>query len=387
MFDSNGCQLGCDCYKPCSRVSVSSQEECVASFDECGPRVRRLHKKVCIAHGDPHYHTFDGPVHDYQGTGTYIMCQRKMASCLTLQDFLVVGFHQSLSNPAVSYLMWMELHVFLPSGTTKVKVGQALQVWVNGNPFSGTNMPAGISSIDLSTGKVDTTFGVTIHFDGHHEGNITITSPYHNCVEGICGDADGNPNDEWINKQKRNCRRLPANRREWCFGNSWHYGRVTGPVQTKDKVKLTCNRANSRKFRGMKYCGALGNTRGPFRPCLMQKRAAGRKFYSSCMYDACAYQKNIKKVKKLTCAILEAFVNMCGSKLVRPSWRNYTGCRCPGELVWTNCGRKCTRTCRKPRISCGFKCVKRCQCPRSAPYQQGTSCLTQAKCKSLNLWP
>jgi len=32
-------------------------------------------------------------------------------------------------------------------------------------------------------------------------------------------------------------------------------------------------------------------------------------------------------VKKLTCAILEAFVNMCGSKLVRPSWRNYTGCR------------------------------------------------------------
>ena len=41
--------------------------------------------------------------------------------------------------------------------------------------------------------------------------------------------------------------------------------------RTKDKVKLTCTRANSRKFRGMKYCGALRNTRGPFRPCLLQK--------------------------------------------------------------------------------------------------------------------
>ena len=93
-------------------------------------------KKVCIVHGDPHYETFDGPVHHYQGTGAYIMSQRKVASCQTLQDFVVVGFHQSFStNPAVSYLMWMELHVFFPSGTTSVKIGQSLQVWVSGQLF------------------------------------------------------------------------------------------------------------------------------------------------------------------------------------------------------------------------------------------------------------
>ena len=45
-------------------------------------------------------------------------------------------------------------------------------------------MPAGISSIDLSTGLVDTTFGVTIKFDGDNTGYIWITSPYYNCVEG-----------------------------------------------------------------------------------------------------------------------------------------------------------------------------------------------------------
>ena len=90
-------------------------------------------KKVCRIWGDPHYITFDGPEHAYQGTATYIMCQRKAASCQTLQDFRVVGFHQRFStNPAVSFLMWMELYVFLPpGGTTRVKIGQSLQIWVS----------------------------------------------------------------------------------------------------------------------------------------------------------------------------------------------------------------------------------------------------------------
>ena len=55
---------------------------------------------------------------------------------------------------------------------------------MNGNLFNGGAMPTGISSIDVTTGLVDTTFGVTIQFDGKHEGRIWITSPYSNCVEG-----------------------------------------------------------------------------------------------------------------------------------------------------------------------------------------------------------
>ena len=89
-------------------------------------------KKVCVIHGDPHYHSFDGPVHDYQGTGEYHMSERQTASCLTLQDFIVIGYHKMFPDrQGVTFLMWMELHVFLPSGTTRVKIGQALQVWVS----------------------------------------------------------------------------------------------------------------------------------------------------------------------------------------------------------------------------------------------------------------
>ena len=45
-------------------------------------------------------------------------------------------------------------------------------------------MPAGISAIDISTGLVVTTFGVTIQFNGIHGGHIWIPSPYSNRVEG-----------------------------------------------------------------------------------------------------------------------------------------------------------------------------------------------------------
>jgi len=45
-------------------------------------------------------------------------------------------------------------------------------------------MPAGITSINLATGLVVTNFGVSIMFNGVHEGHIWITIPYHNCVEG-----------------------------------------------------------------------------------------------------------------------------------------------------------------------------------------------------------
>ncbi|KAK2152139.1 hypothetical protein NP493_2522g00000 [Ridgeia piscesae] len=167
----------------------------------------------------------------------------------------------------------------------------------------------------------------------------------------------------------------------------WSWNKIViSFFRTEDRVKLACITRNTRKFNGLKYCGALNNKRGPFRKCLRNKREAGQNFYRSCMYDACANQRNTRLVKKLACESVDAFAGVCGEKLLQRNWRNRTGCRCPGELVWTKCGRECTRTCRKPNIKCSFKCVAKCQCPRSRPYQQGISCLDARMCRKLKLW-
>ncbi|KAI0212142.1 hypothetical protein LSAT2_002955, partial [Lamellibrachia satsuma] len=192
--------------------------------------------------------------------------------------------------------------------------------------------------------------------------------------------------NDFVNKDGRNCGRLPDNKKFWCVGNSWRVGGPTAHERTVDPAKLRCTRWSSRKFNGIKYCGSLKNRRGPFSRCLAKKRAAGRNAYSSCMFDTCANRNNNKLAKKLACENVEAFADVCGN-LAGSRWKRVTGCLCPGDLVWTTCGRKCSRTCAKPTISCSFKCVARCQCPRSKPYQQGISCLNEAMCRELNLWP
>ena len=73
---------------------------------------------------------------------------------------------------------------------------------VNGHSFPPPHpdpvvMPAGITSIDLSTGVVVTNFGVVVQFNGVHEGHIWIPMVYYNCVE-------GKHRDLYDNKECRN---------------------------------------------------------------------------------------------------------------------------------------------------------------------------------------
>ena len=52
-------------------------------------------------------------------------------TCLQLQDFLVIGEQEERYNlKEVSFMKWVELHVPLPTTTTRVKLGQLRKIWV-----------------------------------------------------------------------------------------------------------------------------------------------------------------------------------------------------------------------------------------------------------------
>ncbi|KAK2158192.1 hypothetical protein NP493_1815g00003 [Ridgeia piscesae] len=319
------------------------------------------------------------------GTGEFIMSERSRL-CQKLPDFQLIGHHQSYHNPDVSYLMWIELRVFLPGKViTTVKIGKALQIWVNGSQFyAGKAMPHGIHFINTLNGVVETTFGVVVQFNGIHEGTIWIPPSYNYCVEGLCGNADYNRRNDWVNQRGIDCGSLSRHKKYWCVGNSWHFG-VAGHKQTVDREKLSCSTSDSWKFGSLCYCGALRKMNGPFSKCLQRKPTVGENSYTSCMFDTCANKKDAKLAKKLACENVEAFAKDCGN-LVHPNWRYITGCLCPGELVWTTCGRNCTRTCQEPSPVCPSVCVAKCQCPRSRPFQQGHSCLDMFMCTAYHFW-
>ncbi|KAI0242246.1 hypothetical protein LSAT2_014296 [Lamellibrachia satsuma] len=89
-------------------------------------------------------------------------------------------------------------------------------------------------------------------------------------------------------------------------------------------------------------------------------------------------------IKNLAESSVETFVAICaGNGLLTE--RKLLVDACPGDLVWTKCGRECTRTCAKPYCS-SYKCIEKCYCPRKKPYQHGNRCLSYRQCKAEGLW-
>ena len=87
-------------------------------------------KRKCVGWGDPHFETFDGPVFHYMGTGEFRMCERT-STCTTVQDFELLTFHKTFSNPKVSYIMYITFNSYYNNVKTSVKVMQKLQMKVS----------------------------------------------------------------------------------------------------------------------------------------------------------------------------------------------------------------------------------------------------------------
>ena len=60
---------------------------------------------------------------------------------------------------------------------------------------------------------------------------IVFATDRNSCSLGICGNGNGNPADDFHNKYGKNCAKLPSNKRYWCVGNSWLYGKPSGRIR------------------------------------------------------------------------------------------------------------------------------------------------------------
>ncbi|KAI0221996.1 Aspartyl aminopeptidase [Lamellibrachia satsuma] len=156
--------------------------------------------------------------------------------------------------------------------------------------------------------------------------------------------------------------------------STYGYKRDAPKILARYAILNVCSPVEERQVNGVAVTG------GPMPPgisCTDIATAERQYWYGSRFRTSIAWKNNVNLAKQLACSSMETFADMCGILVRRGSWRKQTGCLCPGDLVWTTCGRKCVRTCTKPKINCSFKCVAKCQCPRSKLYQQGNSCLSE----------
>ncbi|KAK2187193.1 hypothetical protein NP493_176g03015 [Ridgeia piscesae] len=210
------------CFDPCDiDLDCRPTQECIDWV--C------VDKQRCDGWCDPHYVTVDGADIHYQGVGLFVMAQyanNGQPDCEGLPDFqvLVEQEHRE-GDTRVSYIR--SLTLILP-GLVELNIGLSRQLSV----ISGA-IPAGMNIRTLSVLpspprwrgaivlRIETSFGLVVQFDGHLWASAMIPAAYRNCMEGLCGNADGIDRNDLQTRQGDDVSSLPPDEMSWLIGDSW----------------------------------------------------------------------------------------------------------------------------------------------------------------------
>ncbi|NXW52449.1 FCGBP protein, partial [Nyctiprogne leucopyga] len=184
---------------------------------------------------------------------------------------------------------------------------------------------------------IKTNFEVIVTFDWHSYARVILPNTYSGAVCGLCGDADGDPQDDFA---------LPDGQRatdELQFADSWKVADVPGCWAGCTQGCQVCTEAEKRPYRGDKHCGLLVKKRGPFAPC--HPTIDPTPYFEDCLFDTCLYKGHQETV----CSSISAYVTACQSQGVRiKRWRTAAFCSptCPPNQHYELCGPSCPPTCR-----------------------------------------
>ncbi|XP_067828047.1 zonadhesin-like [Heptranchias perlo] len=403
------CDTKCTCRKGqlrCKKHRCGDNAVCALTKDgkyKCRP----VSFETCLISGDPHYLTFDGLVHYFQGKGTYTLTTTFNAS-ETLQPFNIEGKNQvRSSNKKVSFLSAVYIDVY----------GHSIEFHKNKRfllddervkpPYKSRE---GFQVYQKSkTLYLETDFGLSVNFDGKENADIIIPSLYKRKVRGLCGNYDG---------RYRNDFTLPDGTRVSdlnVFGNSWKVADKEDEDEDEDdddededdsdrmgkQVQLpntrrykravveedpepetgflaNCTREQQAVINSTASCGAISDPRGPFRDC--HRLIAPETYHRNCLFDLCQFYNNAE----MLCASFGVYAQVCqanGTKL--QSWRLETGCAmtCPPHSSYKPCMAVCPPTCANLAApsECDMPCQEGCQCDRGYVYS-GFDCVPYSQC-------
>ncbi|XP_048883722.1 IgGFc-binding protein-like [Brienomyrus brachyistius] len=352
-FYTEGCQSKCKCeggVVTCTEGSCPPQHICELQNGQLG--CYPISTEDCIISGDPHYTTFDGKYYTFMGTCTYTLarsCQNK-----TGPWFSVEAKNEERGVAGVSYLRKLYVTV---NGVT-VTLMKSRRTLVNGLQVSLPHSPSPFISLSLAGQYVtlQTTFGLTVRWDGNHYAQISVPSSYSEQMCGLCGDYDGNSNNDF----KKPGGALAGNSDE--FGNSWQTEEDEDDrCESDNKPDPPCDPSLEAEVSKPEKCGKLNDTQGPFRDCI--KVVDPRTYFLSCVYDMCRYDGLLQTL----CDQLQAYTDACLSAGAPVhQWRDPDFCPlpCPPNSHYSLCV-SCPETCVGPNVGgpgCVERCVEGCQC-------------------------
>uniref|UniRef100_A0A3Q3LWL0 Zonadhesin, like n=1 Tax=Labrus bergylta TaxID=56723 RepID=A0A3Q3LWL0_9LABR len=184
---------------------------------------------------------------------------------------------------------------------------------------------------------------------------IPPCSSYYDQMCGLCGDYDGNPNNDFTKPDgTQNITGSLLRNKHVCVVVLIRCTPGTGPDPD-------CDPSLEAEFSKPEKCGKIKDVDGPFRECISVVDPTP--FFQSCVYDMCRYDG----LQSILCDSLQAYTDTCQSAGAKVhQWRTPTFCplTCPPNSSYSVCVSSCPETCLGVVGSPGCEdvCVEGCEC-------------------------
>ncbi|XP_066269259.1 zonadhesin-like [Branchiostoma lanceolatum] len=321
---------------------------------------------MCTAFGDPHYQTFDGKGYFFQGACKYTLVRH--------QNFKVAGKNgHRMGDTRVSFVDAVEFTLYGHS----IWLLKNREVMVDG---VRRTLPVCLNSqatIRLSGDMVlvETDMCVTVKYDGDHRVEVEVPLDYAGQVDGLCGNFNGNPDDELLRPDQS----LALN--EVDMGNSWLAPDDAACQATDDQFDIsTVDQAFMGEIESATNCGQITDINGAFQPCLDYVNPAN--YFDACVYDMAAENGE----HEMLCNAMEAYADACAAAgVVIVGWRDETMCavNCPPNSHYSLV-TACPATCANPLapMRCQRTTLPGCQCDEGY-LLSGSRCVRAEECGCL----
>ncbi|XP_026935335.1 LOW QUALITY PROTEIN: IgGFc-binding protein [Sagmatias obliquidens] len=362
------CERRCEC-GPGGQVSCQEGAAC-GPYEEC-----RLQDGVqacrptgcgrCLASGGIHYITLDGRAYDLHGSCSYILaqvCHPQPGD----EDFTIVLENNAAGDP--------QRLVVTVAGQV-VGLARGPQVTVDGEAVA---LPVAVGHVRVTAeGRnmiLQTTKQLRLLFDGDAYILISIPSPFRDRLCGLCGNFNGNWNDDFVLPSGAMAPSVDAFGAAWrAPGSSQGCGEGCGPQGCP-----LCSAEETAPYENLEACGRLQDAKGPFSAC--HAALSPSEYFRQCVYDLCAQKGNSATL----CRSLSAYTAACQAAgvAVKP-WRTDSFCplQCPAHSHYSICTHSCQGSCAalSGLTGCTTRCFEGCECDDRFLLSQGV-CIPVQDC-------
>ncbi|NXP53810.1 FCGBP protein, partial [Heliornis fulica] len=354
----------------CRRAGCRAEEECRVEegIQDCYPRSYG----TCTAAGATHYRSFDGGKFIFQGTCVYLftgLCKEKQG----LVDFQVLvqnGLQDSKTLSSISLVM-IKVHgeniVITQEHPGKIMVnGQLVNL-----PYLHQDKKVSIHRGGQEA-VVETDFDLTVTYDWHHQVTVSAPSAYADALCGLCGNYNGDVEDEMMMKNGQVTPNPDA------FGHSWKVSDTPGCEELSKVECPTVTSAIQHQEVSERGCKIITDVGGPFRAC--HPHVEAMKYFENCVHDFCLFPER----EDVICQVISSYTSACqAAGLTVEKWRTDDFCSisCPTNSHYEICSQGCSQTCSSiyTPVRCTERCREGCACDNGFALS-GDECVTMSRC-------